>query len=144
MPLQNMLHRDGTRETRVASLQCLSQLILEPSAEHTGCLALSTPSYVVKARDILVNQPEAWSDIVFDLIDKPQRQSQKIVGLSCLVRLATIGETIRYHRSHRADTIISEQTRGVLVTLIRSTSWSNGLLVANSGQLRFTCLITIF
>ncbi|PBK59486.1 hypothetical protein ARMSODRAFT_945592, partial [Armillaria solidipes] len=109
-PLRSMLHQDKPRETQVASLQCLSQLILEPSS---GCQTFST------ARDILVNQPEAWSDVVFDLIDKPQRQSQKIVGLSCLARLAKI-----------------EQTRGVLVTLIRSTSWSNGLLVANREKLK--------
>ncbi|KAK0476275.1 hypothetical protein EDD18DRAFT_168831 [Armillaria luteobubalina] len=117
--LRSMLHRD--HQTQVASLQCLSQLILEPSMEQTGRQAHCTSSYVIEeARIILVNQSKAWSDVVFDLIDNPQSRSTSesgVVGLSCLARLAKI-----------------EQTREVLITSMRSTSWSSGLLVANSGR----------
>lgn len=119
--LRSMLHRD--HQTQVASLQCLSQLILEPSMEQTGRQAHCTSSYVIEeARIILVNQSKAWSDVVFDLIDNPQSRSTSesgVVGLSCLARLAKI-----------------EQTREVLITSMRSTSWSSGLLVANREKFK--------
>ncbi len=86
-----MLLRD---DTRVASLQCLSQLILEPSTEQMGCHASSTPSYVIEIRNILANELKAWSNPVTDLIAKQLSPSQRRIGLSGLARLAEIGVQI--------------------------------------------------
>ncbi|KAK0473607.1 hypothetical protein IW261DRAFT_1503746 [Armillaria novae-zelandiae] len=107
--LRCMLHKFKTRKIRVASLQCLSQLILESSTERTGCQACSPPCYTIEAQAILVNEPELWLDIIFDLIGDPQSESERIVGLSCVARLAKI-----------------EQIQKVLMGSIKSFYWISG------------------
>ncbi len=96
--LKSMLY--GQSEgARLASIQCLSQLILKPEgeAEHvadqTDVHDMDVEPWerhLIEARNILSEQPGIWIRTLYNLLDSND-QSKETLGTSCISRLVKIG-----------------------------------------------------
>ncbi|KAK0437586.1 uncharacterized protein EV420DRAFT_1587862 [Desarmillaria tabescens] len=94
-PLRQMLHSrvEDPDSDRVASLQCLSHLILDPEEDRAWFnMPVKSTKYYKEARCIVEEKPEVWSPVLMKLITESPKTSDQILGLSCLARLAKIEE----------------------------------------------------
>ncbi|KAK0451389.1 uncharacterized protein EV420DRAFT_1646119 [Desarmillaria tabescens] len=92
-PLRQMLHSqaEDPDSDRVASLQCLSHLILDPEEDRAWFnIPVKSTKYYKEARCIVEEKPEVWSPVLMKLITESPKTSDQILGLSCLARLAKI------------------------------------------------------
>ncbi len=75
---------------RIASLQCLSQLVLDSKS----CKG-KTQQNLGRATEILINEQAVWPEFLYHyLVESGSDHSIQRVGLSCLMRLVKAGSRI--------------------------------------------------
>ncbi|PBK89644.1 ARM repeat-containing protein [Armillaria gallica] len=113
--LKSMLHGQS-KGACLASIQCLSQLILTPEGEADQTVVHDNDAepwkkHRFEARRILSEQPDFWIQTLYDLLASKD-QSKETLGASCLSRLVQVGSVREeFSKSNRLPRSIEQLIR---------------------------------